>query len=75
MDPKSPFAVKTVNAERIMSNLISGFNPFNRHQDCHEFLVLILDKLHEEMVLMHAGDSTVNEEEDKSAWNEVGAGS
>ena len=53
MDPKSPFAVRTVNAERIMSGLISGFNPLGHHQDCHEFLVLILDKLHIEMALMH----------------------
>jgi ubiquitin C-terminal hydrolase len=65
--------VKTVNAERIFSGLISTFNPFNHHQDCHEFLVLILDKLHDEMALMHTGEPAV--EEDKSAWNEVGAGS
>lgn len=56
-----------------MGELIREFNPYNQHQDCHEFLVLLLDKLHEEMALLHS--DTVDEEESKGAWNEVGAGS
>jgi len=74
MDSKAPFAVKTVNAERVMAQVISDFNPYNQHQDCHEFLVLLLDKLHEEMALLHS-DSSDDDEESKGAWSEVGAGS
>jgi ubiquitin C-terminal hydrolase len=53
MDPKSPYAIKTVNAERILAHLMNEFNPYNTHQDCHEFLVLLLDRLHDEMALIH----------------------
>lgn len=66
MDPKSPFAIKTINAEKIFAGIIGEFNPYGNHQDCHEFLVLLLEKLHDEMALLSSEDLSlkVGAEED-----------
>lgn len=80
MDPKSPYAIKTVNAERILAPLMNEFNPYRTHQDCHEFLVLLLDRLHDEMALIHEAhdDESTQEPEQKkdseAEWSEVGLG-
>ena len=83
MDPKAPHSIKTVNAEKIFAKLIGEFNPFGIHQDCHEFLVLLLDRLHDEMALLKGEDKPEEIEEGDSKkesstsgtdWNEVGAG-
>jgi ubiquitin C-terminal hydrolase len=84
LDSKSPFAVKTVNAEKIFAKLIGEFNPYGIHQDCHEFLVLLLDKLHDEMALLgdgnHASNSSTADDEKVTQkagageWNEIGEG-
>ena len=87
MDPKSPYSVKTINAEKIFAQIIGDFNPYGHHQDCQEFLELLLEKLHDELALLHEPGVTddVNhsssESENKgketmmsSEWSEVGAG-
>jgi ubiquitin C-terminal hydrolase len=56
MDATAPHSIKTVNAEKIFAKLIGEFNPFGIHQDCHEFLVLLLDSLHNEMSLLKGED-------------------
>jgi len=53
LDRSLGFALKTVDAEKIFQQLVGDFNPYNHHQDCHEFLVLILDKLHDELAVIH----------------------
>ena len=72
MDKKSPFAIKIINAEKIFHNLLSEFNPFHLHQDCHEFLVLLLDKLHEELALIHQPPTEDPSSKDDE-WMETGS--
>lgn len=82
MDPKSPYSIRTVNAEKIFAKTIGEFNPYSIHQDCHEFLVQLLDKLHDEMALLKSEE--LEDSQDKpgesqttgaSDWNEIGTGS
>lgn len=72
MDKKSPFAAKPVDAENIFRELNQNFNPYQEHQDCHEFLALLLDLLHDELKLIYVP----NDEKEKKAvvdeWQEVG---
>ena len=56
LDSSSIYAAKTVNAENIFSGVIAEFNPFHHHQDCHEFLILLLDRLHDELALISKED-------------------
>ncbi len=74
LDSSSIFASKTVNAEKIFQGLIGEFNPFSGHQDCHEFLVLILDKLHDEMALIYKEDKSIEEDSKVDEWHETGRG-
>lgn len=77
LDKSSIYARKTIEAEKIFAQLIYDFNPMKQHQDCHEFLVLILDQLHEEMALIHQTkvDKSIAADKaskDDSEWQEVG---
>ena len=72
IDKKSSFSIKVVDAEKIFLELNSGFNPYNEHQDCQEFLSITLDLLHDELKLIY-----VRPEEDSKGhvdeWQETGA--
>ena len=69
LDRKSGFALRVVDAEKIFAELNQNFNPYQEHQDCQEFLALILDLLHDELKLIYtAPDDSATADE----WHEVG---
>ena len=69
IDKTSKYSNKTVNAEKIFETLLFNFNPNNYHQDCQEFLSILIDNLHDEMKLIHTPQK---EKEEVDDWKEVG---
>ena len=45
------------------------YNPYNEHQDCHEFLAIMLDRLHDELKLIYVPPEEKNKVNDQ--WREV----
>ena len=46
------YGVKVVDGEEVFAKIVEEFNPFHLHQDCHEFLAMLLDRLHDELALI-----------------------
>eukprot|EP00347_Sterkiella_histriomuscorum_P023370 403334902 len=72
MDRKSPFAANPVDAEKIFAELNQNFNPHQEHQDCHEFLAMLLDLLHDELKLIYVPPDVKDKEAVVDEWQEVG---
>lgn len=72
LDRKSPFAANPVNGEQIFMELNNAFNPYREHQDCHEFLVLVLDTLHEELKKIYVPEEDTDKKAVVDEWQETG---
>mmetsp|Transcript_33366 Transcript_33366/g.51174 ORF Transcript_33366/g.51174 Transcript_33366/m.51174 type:complete len:165 (+) Transcript_33366:604-1098(+) len=67
MDEQLTYKDKVVDAETIFQTELAVFNPDRIQADCSEFLVFILDKLHEELKDIYVSNSQEVEDEKPSA--------
>lgn len=70
IDKKCAYSQKVVEAEKIFEILLNNFNPYQHHQDCQEFLAIIIDLLHDELKLIASPPE--KEETPTDEWHEVG---
>jgi len=73
-DSMGEYSKPFVNVERLFDHILREFNPMKQHQDCQEFLSLILDKLHSELMAICKHDQKEETKADLSEWTEVGTG-
>jgi len=67
LDKDSIYAKKVVPVDDVFAQILYTFNPDDEHQDCGEYLQLILDMLHNELKTHYKADEGTGGE-----WNEVG---
>ena len=53
--------------------MLHNFNPYQEHQDCHEFMAILLDLLHDELKLIyHPSRDEKAKKEPVDEWHETG---
>jgi ubiquitin C-terminal hydrolase len=60
-----------VDAESIFIDFICNYNPEFAHQDCQEYLAIMLDLLHDELKLIRDVKDEVKSDSSVGDWNMV----